>query len=124
MNYLDEWNEKQRASVEHWRRKDRELRQALARIVVRVSSRGGELGVTVDAEGKVTDIRLTPQALRLGEARLAHVLLDTVARAQSDAQRQAQVATAPFMADSGADTVLRFARELLTEDTSQSQRDR
>ncbi|WP_067463980.1 YbaB/EbfC family nucleoid-associated protein [Nocardia amamiensis] len=113
MDYLDQWNEEQRRAVAEWRRKNYALRQALAQITVRAGSRNGELGVTVDAHGKVTDLRLTPQALRLGEARLARVLLETIQRAQSDAQHQVEATSRPYVEDPDAAAAMAFLRETL-----------
>lgn len=111
MDYLTRWNEEQRRAVAEWRRKNRDLRQALARIAVRASSRNGELGITVDAHGNVTDLRLTSQALRLGEAQLARVLLETIQRAQSDAQQQVEVMSRPYREAPEAAAAMEFLRQ-------------
>ncbi|MGV9612229.1 YbaB/EbfC family nucleoid-associated protein [Nocardia xishanensis] len=95
MDYLDQWNEEQRRVAAEWRRRHASLQRALGQVTVHVGSRNGELGVTVDAHGKVTDLRLTPQALRLGEAQLRRTLLETIQRAQADAQRQAEATARP-----------------------------
>ncbi|WP_169810547.1 YbaB/EbfC family nucleoid-associated protein [Nocardia arthritidis] len=113
MDYLARWNEEQRRAVAEWRRKNRDLRQALAQIAVHSGSRNGELGVTVDAHGKVTDLRLTSQALRLGEAQLARVLLETIQRAQSDAQRQAEATSRPYREAPEAAAAMEFLRQTL-----------
>jgi DNA-binding protein YbaB len=117
MNYLDEWNTAQRAAMDRWRRKNRELRETVARITARTASRNGELGVTVNAEGKVTDIRITPQALRLGETRLASMLLDTITRAQAEAHKQASIAVHQQVAADPQDAqAIEFVRQLFDED--------
>ncbi|WP_442799878.1 YbaB/EbfC family nucleoid-associated protein [Nocardia sp. NBC_01730] len=116
MDYLDRWNVEQRRAAAELRRKNYALQQALARIAVRAGSRKGELSVSVDAHGKVTDLRLTPQALRLGEDRLARVLLETIQRAQSDAQHQVKAASRPYTEDPDAATAMTFLREALGYD--------
>ncbi|MGQ4618117.1 YbaB/EbfC family nucleoid-associated protein [Nocardia sp. R7R-8] len=116
MDYLDEWNEERRRAAAEGQRKNRALRQALAQISVRAGSRNGELGVAVDAYGDVTDLRLTPQALRLGEARLARLLLETIQRAQSDARRQVEATSRPYTEDPGAAAAITFLRETLGDD--------
>ncbi|MEU6190284.1 YbaB/EbfC family nucleoid-associated protein [Nocardia sp. NPDC047038] len=115
MDYLDQWNEEQRRAVAEWRRKNNDLGRALARVAVRAGSRNGELGVTVDARGKVTDLRLTPQALRLGEVQLARVLLETIQRAQSDAQQQVEAMSRPYTEDPDAAAAMKFLHEILGE---------
>lgn len=82
----------QRAALAEMQRKVDEVHAALAGIRVRASSRNGELGVTVDAQGHVQHIQLTTRALGLGEKRLAHVLLETIQHAEADAARQARQA--------------------------------
>ncbi|MFI9506285.1 YbaB/EbfC family nucleoid-associated protein [Nocardia sp. NPDC052566] len=113
MDYLDQWNEEQRRVAATWRHKNHALRQALDQVTVRASSRNGELGVTVNAEGGVTDLRLTGQALRLGEVQLGRVLLETIQRAQADARRQAEATARPYTDDPDAAAALRFIRETL-----------
>jgi len=85
------------------------VRKAMAAIVVRVPSCGGELEVSVDAAGRTTDIQLTPKAMKLGERRLAQVLLETLARAQRRAQREAANAATPLTSDKRvADTMAKI----------------
>ncbi|MEU4344107.1 YbaB/EbfC family nucleoid-associated protein [Nocardia sp. NPDC023852] len=116
MDYLDQWNEEQRRAAAEWRRKNYDLQQALARIAVRAGSRNGELSVSVDAHGKVTGLRLTPQALRLGEAQLARALLETIQRAQSDARHQVETASRPYTEAPEAAAAMTFLREALGND--------
>lgn len=115
MDYLDQWNEEQHRSAAEWRAKNQELQRTLAKVVVRATSRNGELGVTVDAHGKVTDLRLTPQALRLGDSQLSRTLLETIQRAQLDAQRQSEAATRPYLDDPAAAAAITFIREVLSD---------
>ncbi|GAB2656415.1 hypothetical protein ABI214_07810 [Prescottella soli] len=74
MDYLDEWNASQEEAVASWRRKNTQLREALSSVIVRTSSRNCELSIAVDADARVTDVRLTPQALRLGDVQLSRLL--------------------------------------------------
>ncbi|MFE9321863.1 YbaB/EbfC family nucleoid-associated protein [Nocardia sp. NPDC052278] len=113
MEYLDRWNEEQRRVAADWRRKNQQLQQALAQISVRAGSRNGELSATVDAHGKVTDLRITPQALRLGEVQLRQALLETIQRAQSDAQHQAEAITRPYTDEPANAAAMTFIRDIL-----------
>ena len=113
VTYIDDWNAEQREVAARWREKHRALRSALADIRVRGISPKGELGVSVDANGKILDIRLTPQALRLGDDRLAQLLLKTVQRAQDDAGETAAAAAKPFTDDPEAADAIALIRELL-----------
>ncbi|MEV0111164.1 YbaB/EbfC family nucleoid-associated protein [Nocardia sp. NPDC050799] len=61
------WEVAQRVALADTQRKVDAVQGAVAHIRVCASSRGGELGVTVDAQGHVQDIRLTTQALQLGK---------------------------------------------------------
>ncbi|MFI6366894.1 YbaB/EbfC family nucleoid-associated protein [Nocardia sp. NPDC050630] len=113
MDYLDQWNEDQRRLVAEWRRKHQALQQRLSQIAVRASSRGGELGVTADSRGTITDLRLTPQALRLGDAQLARLLLETIQRAQSDAHQQTESIARTYTDNPESATAMKFVQELL-----------
>ncbi|WP_067682357.1 YbaB/EbfC family nucleoid-associated protein [Nocardia miyunensis] len=104
----------QRAALAEMQRKVNEVHAALARIRVRASSRNGELGVTVDAQGHVQDIRLTARALGLGEKRLAHVLLETIQHAEADAARQAGEAARPLTGDPRIAATMTEARRMIT----------
>ena len=115
MTELSDWETRQRDVVAELRRKARSVQQALGRIRVRVPSRNGELGVTVDAQGHVLDIRLTPQALRLGEAKLARELMETIKRAENAAARQAAEAAGPLTSDPRIAETLSASRRLLDE---------
>ncbi|MFQ6397547.1 YbaB/EbfC family nucleoid-associated protein [Nocardia sp. KC 131] len=117
MEYLDQWNEEQRRAAADWRRKNRQLQQALAQITVRASSRNGELSATVDAHGKVTDLRITPQALRLGEVQLRKALLEAIQRAHSDAQRQAEAIARPYTEEPATAAAMTFIRDILGPST-------
>ncbi|MFI6216261.1 YbaB/EbfC family nucleoid-associated protein [Nocardia brasiliensis] len=116
VDYLDQWHEEQHRVAAEWRAKNRELQRTLAEVIVRATSRNGELGVTVDARGTVTDLRLTPQALRLGDVQLGRTLLETIQRAQSDAQRQSEAVVGPYMDDPSAAAAVAFVREVLRDD--------
>lgn len=113
MDYLDQWNEEQRRVVAEWRRRNTSLQRALEQVTVHVGSRNGELGVTVDAHGKITDLRITPQALRGGEARLRRILLETIQRAQVEAQHRAEATIRPYIDDPAAAAAMSFVREAL-----------
>ncbi|MFI6778754.1 YbaB/EbfC family nucleoid-associated protein [Nocardia sp. NPDC050412] len=113
MDYLGQWNEDQRRLSAEWKRKNRALRQRLGQIAVRASSRGGELGVTADSQGSIADLRLTPQALRLGDAQLVRVLLETIQRAQSDAHQQTESIARTYTDNPESATAMKFIQELL-----------
>jgi DNA-binding protein YbaB len=118
MDYLDQWNEDQRRLVAEWKGKYQALRHGLEQIAVRASSGGGELGVTVDAQGNVTDLRLTPQALRLGEAQLGRVLLETIRHAQSQAHQQAEATARSFTDNPESAAAVKFIQNLLGPDNA------
>ncbi|WP_433728554.1 YbaB/EbfC family nucleoid-associated protein [Nocardia sp. CA-129566] len=109
------WEAQQREVVADLERKTRSVQAALEQIRVRVPSRNGELGVTVDARGHVLDIRLTPQALRLGEVGLARALVETMKRAEKAAAQQAAEAAAPLTSDPRIAETLSASRRLLDE---------
>ncbi|MEU7633805.1 YbaB/EbfC family nucleoid-associated protein [Nocardia sp. NPDC049220] len=117
MDYLDRWNEEQRRVAQDWRRENHQVQQALAQIAVRASSRHGELSATVDAHGKVTDLRITPQALRLGEVQLRKALLQAIQRAQSDAQHQVDAITLPYTEEPARAAAMTFIRDILGPST-------
>ncbi|WP_405161406.1 YbaB/EbfC family nucleoid-associated protein [Nocardia sp. NBC_01499] len=112
MTELGDWEARQRATVAELQRKTRAVETALNQIRVRVSARNGELGVTVDAKGHVLDIRLTPQALRLGDVKLAQVLVETIRQAEQTAARQASEAAAPLTGDPRIAATLSASRAL------------
>ncbi|MGO4205632.1 YbaB/EbfC family nucleoid-associated protein [Rhodococcus sp. TAF43] len=116
MEYLDEWNAAQRAAVASWRRKNKSLREALAEIKVRTNSRNGELSIAVDAQAKVTDVRLTPQALRLGDVQLSNLLRDTIQKAQAEAAQRVEEVARPFTGDRDSLAARKFVDELLNDD--------
>ncbi|WP_187776124.1 YbaB/EbfC family nucleoid-associated protein [Antrihabitans cavernicola] len=113
MDYLDDWNAEQRELAIKWRRKNADLRTALAAIEVRTTSPNGEIGVTVDGQGNVTNVRLTPQGLRVGDARLSQVMLETIQRAQGEARRKADEAARPYTSDPDAVTAKKALHDLL-----------
>ncbi|MBU3063126.1 YbaB/EbfC family nucleoid-associated protein [Nocardia sp. NEAU-G5] len=115
---LEGWEAQQRAALAGMQQKVDVVRAALRRIKVRASSRNGELGVTVDAQGHVRDIHLTAQALRLGENRLAQVLLETIQRAEADAARQAVEAARPLTDDRLIAEAVKEARHMTTGKSS------
>ncbi|MGF6884853.1 DNA-binding protein YbaB [Nocardia sp. GAS34] len=115
---LDGWEATQRAALAEVQQKVDAVRSALRRIKVRASSRNGELGVTVNAQGHVRDIHLTAQALRLGENRLAQVLLETIRRAEKDARQQAAEAARPLTGDPRIADTIQEARRMTTTQTS------
>ncbi len=111
---LGNWENEQRASLADMQRKVDAVRSALGRVSVRASSRNGELGVTVDAQGHVQNIRLTAQALRLGEKRLGQVLLETIQQAEADAAREAAKAAKPLTGDRLIAETMKEARRMAT----------
>jgi DNA-binding protein YbaB len=113
---MDEWNARQRQVAEKWKRKSRDLQAALADIKVRVDAPAGELAVNVDAQGRVTGIRLTAQALRHGHERLAEMLLKTIQKSQAAAARQAEEAARPFTSDPDVAATITAIRELTSSD--------
>ncbi|MBU3066401.1 YbaB/EbfC family nucleoid-associated protein [Nocardia sp. NEAU-G5] len=115
---LEAWETEQRAALAGVQQKVDVVRAALCRIKVRASSRNGELGVTVNAQGHVRDIHLTAQALRLGETRLAQVLLETIQRAEADAARQAADAARPLTDDRLISETMEEARRMTTGKSS------
>lgn len=94
-----------------------QVQQALAQISARADSRHGELSATVDAHGTVTDLRLTPQALRLGEVQLRKALLETIQHAQSEAQQQVEAITRPYTEEPANATAMTFIRNILGPST-------
>lgn len=119
MDYVDRWNEEQHRVVQDWRRKNHQIQQALAQVAVRASSCHGELSATVDAHGGVTDLRITPQALRLGEIQLRKALLETIQRTQSEAQQQVEAITRPYIEEpaTATATAMTFIRDILGPST-------
>lgn len=113
MDYLEEWNAEQRRNAADWRQKNNAVRAALDEIKVRIDSRNGELSIAVDAYAKITDVRLTPQALRLGDVRLGDLLRETIQRAQAEARRQVDIASQPLTSDPSATAATEAIRELL-----------
>ncbi|ADG99382.1 conserved hypothetical protein [Segniliparus rotundus DSM 44985] len=107
----DNWNRQQLEHLADLRRKADKLQAEIAAIDVRASSAKGEVGVNVDAQGRVTDIRLSPQALSLGEASLASLLLQTIREARDTASRRAQEIAKPFTSDPGIAAALNAVRE-------------
>jgi DNA-binding protein YbaB len=103
----------QRGIADQWLSRGRAVQAEVNGIKVRTSSRNGELGVTVDAQGHVQDVRLTPQALRLGERRLAQVLLETIQRAEAEAEKQLKQAWKPLTSDPAVREIMEFGRELI-----------
>ncbi len=115
MEYLDEWNASQRAAVASWRQKHKALREAVNEIEVRTNSRNGELSIVVDAEARITDVRLTPQALRLGDVQLSNLLLGTIQKAQSEVARRVEDVARPFTDDRDSLAARKFVDELLND---------
>ncbi|MDH6279275.1 YbaB/EbfC family nucleoid-associated protein [Prescottella agglutinans] len=116
MEYLDEWNAVQREAVASWRRKNTQLREALGMVIVRTSSRNGELSIVVDADARVTDVRLTPQALRLGDVQLSNLLRDTIQKAQAEVAQRVEEVARPFTDDRDSVAARKFVDELLNDD--------
>lgn len=116
MGYLDDWNAEQREAAETWRRKGKALQAELDRIEVRSDSTKGGIGVIVNARGRVTNVRLTPQSLRLGDVELGRILLDTIERAQSEAERKVEAVSLPYTSDPEAAEAMNFIRGLLADD--------
>ncbi|MGL6234547.1 MAG: YbaB/EbfC family nucleoid-associated protein [Segniliparus sp.] len=108
----DEQDRQQLEHLSELRRKATALQTAIAALDVRASSAKGEVGVNVDAQGRVTDIRLSPQALQLGETSLANLLLQTIQEARDTASRRAQEIAKPFTSDPGIAAALDAVREL------------
>lgn len=111
------WEAEQRTALADMQRKIDAVQDAVARIRVRATSRGGELGVTVDAQGHVQDIQLTTRALQLGEKRLAQVLMDTIQQAEADAARQARKAARPLTGDPRIAETMKDLRRMTTGQT-------
>lgn len=112
---LGSWETQQRAAMADMQRKVDAVQAAIGRISVRASSRNGELGVTVDAQGHVRDVHLTAQALRLGENRLAQVLLETIQHAETDAARQAAKAARPLTGDPAIAEAIKEVRRMTAD---------
>ncbi|MGF6889527.1 DNA-binding protein YbaB [Nocardia sp. GAS34] len=117
---LDGWEAEQRAAVADVQQKVDTVRSALRRIKVRATSRNGELGVTVNAQGHVRDIQLTAQALRLGENRLSQMLLEAIQRAEKDEKQQAADAARPLTGDRLIAETMQEARRMTTGQASGS----
>ncbi|MFI6429194.1 YbaB/EbfC family nucleoid-associated protein [Rhodococcus oryzae] len=115
MEYLDEWNAVQREAAARWRRKNTQLREALGLVIVRTSSRNGELSIAVDADARVTDVRLTPQALRLGDVQLSRLLRDTIQKAQAEAAQRVTEITLSFTQDRDSVAAREFVEEILND---------
>jgi DNA-binding protein YbaB len=107
------------------REKATAVQKAMAAIIVRMSARGGELEVTVDAAGRTTGIQLTPKAMKLGERQLAQVLLETLARAQRRAEKEAARAAIPLTSDRRvADTLTKIHAVIDADRTPATERRR
>lgn len=59
------------------------LSQRIEQTTASFESDGGELVVTVDSSGGMSDLRLTARAMRLPPGRLASLILDSTRRAQA-----------------------------------------
>lgn len=102
----------EREIIQTWLQRGRLVQARVAAIQARAVSRNGELGVTVDAQGRVSDVRLTPRALELGDVRLGHLLVETLQRAQADAAKQVEEAWQPLTAHPAIREILDFGRDL------------
>ncbi|WP_219466370.1 YbaB/EbfC family nucleoid-associated protein [Nonomuraea rhizosphaerae] len=68
----------------------RAARTAIRRLRGQATSADGLIEASADGQGGVTDLRLDPRALRLGEAALGRQVTAVLQAAQEDAARQAQ----------------------------------
>ncbi len=75
--------------------------------------RGGTERARDIYSGVVQDLRLTPQALRLGEARLAQVLMETVQRAEAEAAQKLKEAWRPLTGDPAVREIMAFGRSIV-----------
>ncbi|MFE7798700.1 YbaB/EbfC family nucleoid-associated protein [Nocardia sp. NPDC057440] len=112
MTEPSDWEAKQREVVADLTQRSRAVEEALSRIKIRVPSRNGELGVVVNAQGHILDVRLTPQALRLGTAGLAQALVETIKRAEGEAAKQAAEAAKPLTSDPRIAATLSASRQM------------
>ena len=96
-----------------WRQRGQQVQTVVAQISVKGSSRGGEVNATVDAQGKVLDIGITPYALELGSTRVSELLVEAIKRAQHDAARRLEQAWLPLTSDPAVREILDFGRQLI-----------
>ncbi|WAL64064.1 YbaB/EbfC family nucleoid-associated protein [Amycolatopsis cynarae] len=68
----------------------------------RAESPDGAVRVVLAPGGRLEDLTLSPQALRLGHDRLAAAIKQTVQAAHADAARQTQAALQPLLGQSAA----------------------
>lgn len=116
MDYLNNWNAYQHHQAAKWRRNSADLLAALAAVEVRITSPNGEIGVTVDSQGNVTNIRLTPQGLRLGDVRLSQVMLEAIQRAQTEARRRAHELARRYTNDPDAEAIKEALEDLFGDE--------
>jgi len=101
------------AIARSWAQRGRQVQTAVGQIRAKGSSRGGEVNATVDAQGKVLDIGITPYALELGSTRVSELLVEAIKRAQDDAARRLEQAWLPLTSDPAVREILDFGRQLI-----------
>ncbi|WP_433664718.1 YbaB/EbfC family nucleoid-associated protein [Nocardia sp. CA-128927] len=86
------------AAVEEIKSKAHQVRSALARVRGKGTAGNGAVTAIVDSNGRLRDLRLSREALRYGD-RLAELILQATADAETDAATKAQQATRPLTDD-------------------------
>ncbi|MFB4267874.1 YbaB/EbfC family nucleoid-associated protein [Nonomuraea sp. GTA35] len=99
--------------VQESERSMRELGQAmqdLRQLTGAGENRTGVVSARVDADGKLVELSISPRAMKLGSADLSREVLEAVAAAQLDQERQAKALVA-FLPD-GEGLLDAFQRDL------------
>lgn len=118
MDYLEDWDRDQKARVREWRRRASAVEKQMSEIDVRATSPNGEVSVTVDAGGAVTNVRFTPQNSRLSHTQLSAIVLETLQRAQNEAKRQVHRAQQSLLDDAKVRNTIDELQALLGNESS------
>lgn len=86
-------------AFEQQRERLAEVSRQLEDVRVQVDSSDHAVGATVDANGLLTELRLSAAALRGGPEKLASTIVDTVRAAAEQARRRHESLTAPIAAE-------------------------
>ncbi|MDG3014659.1 YbaB/EbfC family nucleoid-associated protein [Speluncibacter jeojiensis] len=84
------------AQVAEIRRLAQQAQETVARVRGQANAANGAVAATVDARGRVDDLRLSPQALRMTADDLASAIADCIRGAQDQAAESARTATQAF----------------------------
>ncbi|MFX0573053.1 YbaB/EbfC family nucleoid-associated protein [Nocardia nepalensis] len=109
------------AAVEEIKSKASQVRSALARVRGKGTAGNGSITAVVDSAGRLRDLRLSREALRYGD-RLAELILQATAEAETDAAAKAAQATRPLSDDRRVQAGLSTVAEIIEEPASAPQR--